>query len=494
MSLGGADLSRRAFLRLAAGGFGLAVLLEACTPAPVAKPTASGPPATGPLPTYIPATGGPKPDLHSTDPRITDGFLRYPKDPPKSWTGGPPGNGGTLNVFMAAYYPAPTPRDQNATWKEVEKALNSTVNMTIIPNADYSTRLQVVIAGSDLPDLIHIGGGPVGNLISSQFVPKDAEDFKKILEQLNRPQESRWAIGNFGPTNERVYGLVGFLEMFGAPNVWTLGATGKLIRDRETEPYKAAIGYMKDLLSSGLYPPDVQTAGDSRGNFLAGRFVVSTEAFGNGWNDMWRRGLQLNPQRHFTIVRPFSAVAGEKPRHFISGGTVAYNLLKKGSPDRVREILRILNYLSAPFGTQEDLLLTYGLRDQDYTVDTDSNPLPTQAGTSSATYVPWQYMAHRPYTWYQADLPGFAEAAFEIEQILVGVGVADPTRGFHSATQSRKGVAAEQAFHDGIADILFNRRPFGDFDQLVNEWRTSVGDVVRKEFQDEISAASKTSY
>ena len=103
-------------------------------------------------------------------------------------------------------------------------------------------------------------------------------------------------------------------------------------------------------------------------------------------------------------------------------------------------------------------------------------------------------MAHRPYTWYQADLPGFAEAAFEIEQILVGVGVADPTRGFHSATQSRKGVAAEQAFHDGIADILFNRRPFSDFDQLVNEWRTSVGDVVRKEFQDEISATSKTSY
>src|SRR5207244_4631539 len=109
---------------------------------------------------------------------------------------------------------------------------------------------------------------------------------------------------------------------------------------------------------------------------------------GNGWNDMWRRGLQLKPQRHFTIVKPFSAVAGEKPRHYISGGTVAYNLLKKGSPDRVREILRMLNYLSAPFGTQEDLLLTYGLRDQYYTVDTNGNPLPTQAGTSSATYVP----------------------------------------------------------------------------------------------------------
>src|SRR5207245_6532412 len=181
---------------------------------------------------------------------------------------------------------------------------------------------------------------------------------------------------------------------------------------------------------------------------------------------------------------------GETPRHDISGGTVAYNLLKKGSPDRVREILRMLNYLSAPFGTQEDLLLTYGLRDQDYTVDTDSNPLPTQAGTSSATYVPWQYMAHRPYTWYQADLPGFAEAAFEIEQILVGVGVADPTRGFHSATQSRKGVAAEQEFHDGIDDVLFNQLQLRECDQLVHEWRSTVGDAVRNEFLDEIIAAS----
>jgi len=45
--------------------------------------------------------------------------------------------------------------------------------------------------------------------------------------------------------------------------------------------------------------------------------------------------------------------------HFITGGSVAYNIVKKSSPERIKEILRIMNYLSAPFGTQEDLLLTY---------------------------------------------------------------------------------------------------------------------------------------
>ncbi len=326
-----ADLSRRHFLRLTAGGIGLSLLVEACAPpAPAVKPTAAPAPSSGPLPTYIAQSGGPKPDFHSSDPRITDGFVRFPKDPVKSWSGGPPSNGGTLNVFIAAYYPPPTGRDQNATWKEVEKALGSTVNMTIIPNVDYANRLQVVMAGGDLPDTIHIGGSStVTSLISAQFVqsqcsdltpylagdaakdypnlaaipgyaykgaggifdnrlygvpvhrylpafwffrntdiwdaeigadvvPKDGEDFKKILQQLNRPQENRWAIGNFGPNNATMYGIVSFLEMFGAPNLWALDASGKLIRDRETDQYKAAISYMKDLMTSGLYPPDLR--------------------------------------------------------------------------------------------------------------------------------------------------------------------------------------------------------------------------------------------
>jgi putative aldouronate transport system substrate-binding protein len=548
-----------------AGASGLALLAAACTPGgtavsrPTPAPTAAATGASGPLPTYLASAGGPTPDFHSTDPRITDGFNAFPAQPPKSWTASPPGTAGSLNVFMAGYYPPPTPRDANPTWKAVEQALNTSVTMSITPNADYAARLQVVLAGSDLPDTIHVVG-TVASLIGAQFVeaqcadltpylagdaakdypnlaaipgyayrgsggvfnnrlygipihrylpafwffrntdiwdaeigkdaaPRDAADFRKILEQLNRPQEGRYAIGNVGPTGQNMWGVVSFLEMFGAPNAWSLDAAGTLTRDRETEAYKAAVGYLKDLMGAGLYPPDYQTAGDSRGQFIAGRFVVSNEAFGNGWNDLWRRGLQQSPARHFTIVTPFASDASAAPRHFISGGTVAYNVLKKGSAERTREVLRIMDYLAAPFGTQEDLLLTYGVEGQDYTLDAGGNPVPTPAGIQASSYVPWQYIAHRPYVWYQADLPGYAQAAFDVEQALVRVGVPDPTRGYHSATQSRKGVSADQTFYDGIADILFNRRPFGDFDTLVADWRTTAGDAIRQEYLTEIAGA-----
>src|SRR5216683_4055542 len=115
------QVSRRSFLRLTAGGalaggVGLSLLIDGCAPPPPPpKPTSAPAPGGGPLPTFIAQSGGPKPDFHSADPRITDGFVRFPKDPVKSWSGGPPSNGATLNVFIAAYYPPPTGRDQNTT-------------------------------------------------------------------------------------------------------------------------------------------------------------------------------------------------------------------------------------------------------------------------------------------------------------------------------------------------------------------------------------------
>jgi hypothetical protein len=39
------------------------------------------------------------------------------------------------------------------------------------------------------------------------------------------------------------------------------------------------------------------------------------------------------------------------------------------------------------------MLLTYGLRDQDYSMDPAGNPVPGPQGLLNAAYVPWQYMA-----------------------------------------------------------------------------------------------------
>src|SRR5262249_2048285 len=141
------------------------------------------------------------------------------------------------------------------------------------------------------------------------------------------------------------------------------------------------------------------------------------------------------------------------------------------------------NWLAAPFGTQEDRLIYYGLPDVDYTLDDRGNPKPTARGTLDANYVPWRYFAQRPWVWYDAGLPDFAKVLQSDEQRIAPAGVADPTLGLYSSTNSSQANALTQPFTDGLSDIIGGRRPLTDLGALVTTWRGNGGDTIRAEFE-----------
>ncbi|MBV9595222.1 MAG: hypothetical protein JOZ87_00050 [Chloroflexi bacterium] len=557
-------ITRRTFVQLA-GSAALPVVMGACAlprPAPSGTPTAATTSkAAAALPTYIPAPQLTQPDYHSSDPRITDGYDSYPKNPPKSWNKAAPGAGSTVNVFMVAYYPQPTPYDQNPTWHAVNTQLNANVQMSLVTGADYAVKIGTIMAGNDLPDIMHIynGIGAAPNLpeffkaqaadltpylsgdaakdypnlaaipsyawtnsqciiegklyqwpihrylpllgtyvdsdiydqaIGPSYTPRDLDDWNRILRLLNNPSASSWAMGA-APGSPRYFGMYGYSTMFGAPNNWRLDASGTLTKELETDEFKQTIGWMRDTWSAGLWYPDSLQLSNSRvDGFVPGKFVTNIEGFGNSWNDFWRQGLQLTPPRHFGFVKPFRATAGDPPIAFLTGGFIATNVMKKASPDRIKELLRIADWLAAPFGTQEDLLLSYGIQDQDYTLDANNQPQPTRAGISNAGYVPWRYMSQHPYVQYQADLPGYARASFDAEQVQVNAGVLDPTMAFYSPTAFSKGIVAESTFRQAAVDIVVGRRPLSDYDQIVQDWRAAAGDQVRKEYLDAMAATS----
>jgi putative aldouronate transport system substrate-binding protein len=188
---------------------------------------------------------------------------------------------------------------------------------------------------------------------------KAAKDLRKVFEQLNRPQENRWAIGN-GDTSPGNLGINGYAAMFGAPNVWGKDGSGKLVRSFETEAYKAAVGCIRDLWSAGLVWPDAPSGTGSRSHFAAGRFALSVEGFG-------------------------------KPVTYLSGGWVSSTVLKKASPERLKELLRIVDWLAAPFVSEEALLLSCGVEGQYFTRDANGDPRLGPGGNSNAGYVPWRY-------------------------------------------------------------------------------------------------------
>jgi putative aldouronate transport system substrate-binding protein len=237
------------------------------------------------------------------------------------------------------------------------------------------------------------------------------------------------------------------------------------------------------------WPDSIQSAGNVRDDFAGTKFAISPEGQGNSYVDFWQRGNKVTPQTHFGMLDLFPAQAGMKPGYFLGTGFVSMNVLKKNSPDKIKEILRIMNWLASPFGSQEDLLLSYGLENQDYTLDDQGNPKPTTDGTARAGYVPWRYIAQHPWAYYQADLQGFAKASYDAEHASIPYGVDDPTNGYYSPLAYGKGVQADNTFWDGVRDIILSRRPMTDYDGLVTDWRTTAGDQIRKEYTDAMSAA-----
>jgi putative aldouronate transport system substrate-binding protein len=595
-------VSRRVFIQLGIGS-GAGLLLAACSsPAPTSPaassanaaptsaatapntpavagataasaakpaPTVIGAAATGKnssaLPNYIAANLLAKPDYDAHDPRVTLGWDNFPKNPPQSWNKPAPGSGGTVSAFAVDYYPTPAPYEQNPTWQAVNKALNADFQMIQVAGTDYPLRMATMMAGNDVPDIIHLYFGITGAFVppgTSEYVkakcqdltqflagdaikdypnlasiptyawsnsacvidgalyswpihrylgglyyffkntdmwnekvgadtiPKNADDLKRIVTALNDPNNGVWGMG--ASVAGRYMGISGYASMFGAPNVWGLDASGKVIRDRETEQFKAAVGYVRDLWTGGLMWPDAPTNNDQRGAFVGKKFAVCVEGFGNSWNDFWLRGLQLNPPSHFDIILPFSSDANTKVQSYITGGYISTNVMKKASPDRVKELLRIVDYLAKPFGTQEDLLITYGLSPADYTIAADGNPTLTSDGKSRSQYVPWQYISDRPYATYYAGIPDYAKHVNQIETALVDpkIAVADVTLGYYSPTQAASaGKQAEQTFLDGLNNIMVARDPMSNYDQLVKDWQNAAGNKIKQEYTDAIAGS-----
>jgi putative aldouronate transport system substrate-binding protein len=327
--------------------------------------------------------------------------------------------------------------------------------------------------------------------IGKDYVPKDAADLKKVYQQLHRPQEDRYATASY--QNQAMF-IQFYSAMFGAPNNWRMDAGGKLTKNFETPEFKAAIDYVRDLFAAGLFHPKTLNYGDinaARLDFVAGKFALYPEGFGQPWQDFWRRGLRNSPPHNFIPLPPFPAAAGGKPQHFLAAGFIATNAFKKASPERIKELLRVMDFLAAPFGTQEDLLLQYGLQDVHYTLDSAGKLTLNDKSNVDANYVNWKYLMQHPQVMYVPDVPGYAKAEYEAEHYLIPVGVADPTLGLFSPTLGSKGASINRTMIDGITDLIAGRRAMAEYDQMVKDWQANGGEQIRKELLDAMAAANK---
>jgi putative aldouronate transport system substrate-binding protein len=362
-------------------------------------------------------------------------------------------------------------------WKQSGSVLNG--HLLMIPAERYAPGNNILLKNATVVDPI----------IGADYTPKNADDFKRVLTELNQPAADRYAMAGYVGNP---FVIQYFAQMFGAPNNWRLDASGKLVKDFEAPEFRDAVGYVRDLVSANLYRPDSlniasQTA--YRDTFLGGRVAVAVQGFGINWADVWQRAASQNPPVQVPMIGPFAAHDGQQPVHFLGNGFAGATGLKQAGPDRIKELLRVLNWLAAPFGSQEDLLLTYGLPDVHYKLDSSGNPIPQPAWQENVNNMPWRYTAQHPQVIYNAGRPELTRALHDAEQALIPIGVADPTLGSYSPTASAKNVVLTNSFYDALTQVLAGRSSMSDFEQAVKDWQNGGGEQMRAEFQDALAKA-----
>jgi putative aldouronate transport system substrate-binding protein len=320
--------------------------------------------------------------------------------------------------------------------------------------------------------------------LGADYVPKNADDFKRALMQVNQPGANRYAVIGVNPQ----YNLQVFPAMFGAPNGWSVDAAGKLTKDIETPEYKEAVAYIRDLVAAGLYHPDFLAANTNQAStnavnqFALGNGAIIVYTFGVNWSTLWVQSKAANAGVSFLPLGLFPARDGGKPAHFLGPGFIVTNGMKKAPADRVKEVLRIVDWLAAPFASQEDLLLTYGIKDQEYRLDDQGHPVQVPGGAADTQAVPWQYVVQHPQVMFFPNYPDYARLEYQAEHALVPAGVEDPTWGLFSATQSSN-TTLGQTVLDALTDLMVGRRAMSDYDQMVKDWQSNGGNQIRAELE-----------
>ena len=177
----------------------------------------------------------------------------------------------------------------------------------------------------------------------------------------------------------------------------------------------------------------------------------------------------------------------------LGSGVYKLGAIRKGAePDRVRELLRVMNYIAASYGTAEWLDVYYGAEGDDWTwQEADGGlylPQRTERGNAERNMV--FYVSGPLFTVSAPGYPDIAKRAYEFMKTAAETGEALPTAGLYSDTDTSRGATWAKDINALIGDIIQGRKQVSDWDELAKRWKADCGDAIAGEYAEAYAAAN----
>lgn len=533
----------------AAGAFAVSPLLAACGGSTsTGSGTTAKKQLDSILPNYIPNTSitPDVPSVTGANGAVSDPlFLKYPDNPVATVTA-TPGAGGNYTTMTPLWGSIP-PSSGNTYYDTVNKALGTTLKIQPSDGNNYGTALPTLFASNKLPDWIQIPGWNTANLNFGEAVSKFADltpylsgdNVKKYPNLANIPTGA-WAAAVW---NGKLYGLpvypsnatfsgalfyrkdifdkmglsgdvksadeLGALgkqitsaatgvyafddlftylwQVFKVPSKWTTDAGGKLVHKYETQNIIEALNWEAKQVKAGYVHPDA-VAGNSQNakqRFYSGKVVITGDGGGAWKGDDAQTGSAANPGYNRQAFKYFSW-DGSTPTVELGAGAGMFGYLNRNlSKTQIEELLSVADYLAAPYGSAEWLVVNDGLAGTDYTM-VGGNPVLTAQGNKEVA-TSFQFLVTPPtpstvidgYTQVAKDATAWQGDAVKkaVKPLFYAMNVTEPSQ------YSSIG----QAVEDTITDVKFGRKTIADYQDAVKTWQNKGGDKLR-DFYDGIRA------
>lgn len=281
-------------------------------------------------------------------------------------------------------------------------------------------------------------------------------------------------------------------NMFRVPNRWRLNKDGTFTSSIETDEYEAALTYMNKMWKAGVFHPDAllyQTQTDKIPDlFTAGRtgFYRPPSAAWFAAGTYADQLLEANPDARAELLVTPGHDGGTPLNQQTDGwyGIASISAEAGRDKERLGELLRVLDYLAAPFGSEEFLSYNYGLEGRHYTLDDKGNPVPTEDPKILSELGAGYFISPAESTLYYPGTQGRATKAHAYYAAQLENSVSDPALGLVSETNMSKGAVLSQLNTSYQNDIVSGRKPLSALTEWRSRWRSQGGDKVRQEYQE----------
>ncbi|MEQ4209432.1 extracellular solute-binding protein [Actinopolymorpha sp. B9G3] len=505
------------------------------------------------LPTYQPAPDLDVQPFHvSETPGMENVYTENPQNLFKSVERGP-ASGGTITTFQLTWGDPPKPLKMNPYWEELNKRLGVSFKPQFVPQPVFDEKFSTMLASGEVPDLVFLNDQSAVNLqgvrdgafadlsevLSGDNILKwpnlaarkenvwkaslkDGRIFQipsivwnisnvismrtDLLEQTSIGTAPRDADELFtalkevsdlgqGPGGQKVYGI-NFYEfpmwrwIFKTGPDWQLDSSGKLVHVSETENYKEMLTWLSNAWNEGIFDPAAMT---TNGAEIVSGTALKYDPVGGTFSapEYSTREADVPGSKWDWLDIP--GFDGDGPvitRNVPYGKSTCISAEAAKDEDRLTEILNVLDYLSAPYGSEELLFIVNGIEGHNFEFDADGNPVINEetrielgvnyVGVTSGDN---SYRAH-------VSTVDRAKRFSTVLENMAKNSIVRDLEGFEteSATFVTKGAQLQTQWDDFERGVISGRESVDDLDSFVSRYMSQGGEQIRTEYTEVLDA------